>query len=137
MSLRISVLASFLALAVLAPACTDGSSEASQAEIDEYRRAIDGLCQTAATLRQEGPSAAIDVFVDQTHGYLHELIDKVEPLDRDAAAELLETKQRAEIGLRDPSFYGKKEVAKRFTDLHNAVAWAGSVVGLPKVGCGA
>jgi hypothetical protein len=137
MSLRTSILASFLALAFLAAACTDGSSEASQAEIDEYRNAVDGLCQTAATLRQEGPSAAIDRFVDQTHGYLHELIDRVEPLDRAAAAELLETKQRVEIALRDPSFYGKKEVAKRFTDLHNAMARAGAVVGLPRVGCGA
>lgn len=127
-----------LAVAVLAAAC-DGQepAEASDAEVAEFRAAVDGLCQTASSLGQNKVSQALHIFGDRTHGYLHDLADDLAKRDRAAAAKLQETKVAVEIALRDPSFYGRPEIARRFRDLHNTLLRAAKVMGLPQVGCGA
>ena len=127
-----------VALATVAASCGgDDAPQASDAEIQEFRSAVDGLCQSANTLGRGETSAARRTFGNQTHAYLHELIDRVEPLDRAAATELLEAKHAVEALLKDPAFYGDKEASKRLDDLHNAMIRVGAVVGLPEVGCGA
>jgi hypothetical protein len=127
-----------LVVALLATAC-DGQEPAgaSEAEVAEFRAAVDGLCQTASSLGQNKVSQALQIFGDRTHGYLHELAADLEERDRPLAARLLETKQAVEIALRDPSFYGRPEIARRFRDLHNILLRAAKVMGLPQVGCGA
>lgn len=127
-----------VAVATLAAACGgEDAPEASPAEVREFRAAVEGLCQTANTLRQGDVSAAVRTFGDRTHMYLHDLIDRVEPRDRAAATELLEAKHRMEVALKNPDFYGQEETAERFTDLHNSMVRAGGMLGLPEVGCGA
>jgi hypothetical protein len=127
-----------ITLALLAAAC-DGQEPAgaSDAEAAEFRAAVDGLCQTASSLGQNKVSEALKIFGDRSHAYLHELADDLAKRDRAAAAKLLETKQAVEIALRDPSFYGRPEIARRFRDLHNTLLRAAKVMGLPQVGCGA
>lgn len=127
-----------VAAATLATACGgEETPEASAADAREFRAAVEGLCQTANTLRQGDVSDAVRTFGDRTHVYLHDLIDRVEPRDRAAATALLEAKHRMEVALKNPDFYGEEETADRFTDLHNAMVRAGAVLGLPEVGCGA
>jgi hypothetical protein len=127
-----------LAVALLAAAC-DGqeAAGASDAEVAEFRAAVDGLCQTASSLGQNKVAQALQIFGDRTHGYLHDLADDLAKRDRAAAAKLLKTKVAVEIALRDPSFYGRPEIARRFRDLHNTLLRAAKVMGLPQVGCGA
>lgn len=126
-----------LALALLAAACEgEEPAGASEAQVAEFRAAVDGLCQTASSLGQNKVSEALQVFGDQTHGYLHELADDLAKRDRTVAAKLLETKQSVEQALRDPSFYGRPEIARRFRELHNTLLRAAKVMGLPQVGCG-
>jgi hypothetical protein len=126
-----------LAVALLAAAC-DGQEPAgaSDAEAAEFRAAVDGLCQTASSLGQNKVSEARQVFVDQTHTYLHDLIEELEERNRELAGRLHETKVAVEIALRDPSFYGRQEIARRFRELHNTLLRAADVMGLPQVGCG-
>jgi hypothetical protein len=125
-----------LVVAVAGAACEDGP-QASEAEVDEFRAAVDGLCQAASFLGQRQVPEAVRVFQNRTHQYLHQLIARVEPLDRAASSDLLEAKHAMEIALPDPTFYGEKEVGRRLEELHQALLRAGAVVGLPEVGCGA
>ena len=124
-------------VALLAAACGGEPERASAAEVKEFRSAIDGLCQTATSLRQENVPEAIDIFTDRTHAYLHELVDALQKENRALAARLLEAKQAMETALKDPSFYGRKEVARRFGELHNTLLRVAEVMGLPQVGCSA
>lgn len=127
-----------LAVALLAAACDDQEAAgASDAEVAEFRAAVDGLCQTASSMGQNDVSQALQIFGDRTHAYLHDLADDLLTRDRALAAKLQETKVAVEIALRDPSFYGRPEIARRFRDLHNTLLRAAKVMGLPQVGCGA
>lgn len=131
-------LASLLAILVTLSAC--GSEEPAGSAGDDpaaspLAAAFQGLCE-AETLAESGDAeAAADVFLSRSHGYIHELADRLSTLDRVAAAELLEAKQRLEAPFRDPASSDPSEVSALVADLQREVAEGAEVVGMPRPAC--
>jgi hypothetical protein len=127
-----------LAVALWAAACDDQEAAgASEAEVAEFRAAVDGLCQTEAFAQLEQYSSARQTFADQSHQYLHDVAARLQDQDPDITGTLLEAKQQVETGLKDPAFYGTEELVRRLVALQEALGRAGAVLGLPEAGCGA
>jgi hypothetical protein len=93
-----------LVVPLLLVACGGGSQDAiPSADGDATATSVDGgrlvaaLCDTQALAHE--PDAATRAFQTGAHGPLHELAASVTDVDRRAAAQLHEAKQRAEAAL--------------------------------------
>ena len=104
------IVSTLLAVALVAAACdSDGggngdpsaprSGALGPVTAEAAAGAVRGLCDLeAATDRVEAEAT----FLDRSHETLHVIAAATEVWDRDAAAELLEAKQRVEADLADP-----------------------------------
>ena len=95
------VLALALCLTLLAACGSEGTPEAtpSPASGDLGKtELVLGLCAVQGSLEAGDVEGAEVTFEDEVHEPLHELADEAESADREAAADLLEAKQRVEAG---------------------------------------
>jgi hypothetical protein len=107
-----------------------------QAEDLRLQIAFQGLCD-AATLAQAGEvQPAADMFQDRSHEYLHELADRLSMTDRAAAARLLESKERVEAAIADPSTASPPQVSALITALEAELASAAQTLGMSRPVCG-
>ena len=96
--------------------------------LPELVEARDGVCRALDDARSRGPAAAHRTFVNRAHRPLHDLAAMTSGRDRQAAARLLEAKQRVEADFENGD-------GSLITDLEGLGAAAGvalSVVGGPR-----
>jgi hypothetical protein len=95
-----AVAAAVVVLALVAAACSAGDPQ-SGIETRERRlqEASQGLCDAQVAAFEGRFRDAKAVFDTETHGYLHELAAMLQDVDPEAAADLLEAKQRVEVSL--------------------------------------
>lgn len=120
-------------LAVLV-ACSDASGQEGDREA-RLRRASQGLCDAQVHAFEANVRRAAEVFDAESHAFLHELAADLEDVDRAAAADLLEAKQRVERALQDPAGSHPQEVVTLITGLQRALADAAEAAGLPTPLC--
>jgi hypothetical protein len=123
------------AVMFLAVGCNDAPEGPTAPE--RFRVAMDAVCQAQSFAEQREYRASFDAFEGRAHAYLHQLGHQVERKDRAVAERLFEAKLQVEETFRNPSFYGPRVMAERFTDLQEAMRDAAAAVGLPEVACGA
>lgn len=87
-----------VAVAVAAVGCGDDGSSPMNASSPAL---IESLCAARDTATAGDADEARTIFVDQVHDELHQLAADTDDADRDAAARLLEAKQRVEADLTD------------------------------------
>lgn len=131
------VLRLLLASLVALGACTSAAPTRGQdgPDASPLQTAFQGLCD-AGRLAEEGDvQAAAEAFLDRSHAYLHELAVTLSDRDRDAAAGLLEAKQRVEAVFADPASADPAGVAALIGDLRVEVAEGAEIAGLPEPEC--
>jgi hypothetical protein len=130
------LVASVLALSACASAEPAQTTEPiGQAEALPLQIAFQGLCN-AATLAEAGDvQSANDMFQDQAHQYLHELADRLSKIDREAAARLLEGKERVEAAFASPTA-SPPQVSQLLGALEGEVGNAAEVLGMDRPVCG-
>jgi hypothetical protein len=102
---------------------------------DQLRSATRGLCD-ATDLASEGRvGMATDVFDAETHAYLHHLAADLQTTNPEAAADLLEAKQRVEAVLAEGGPPG--EARDLLAELQAALRDAAAAAGLRAAACGA
>ena len=107
-----------------------------EAESLPLQIAFQGLCD-ARTLAEAGDiQAASDTFQSRAHAELHSLADRLAASDRDAAARLLEAKQRVEAAFASPESAAPPVVAAQLSTLEAEVASAAHVLGQERPVCG-
>jgi hypothetical protein len=67
----------------------------------DAREAVLGLCASVGSL-DDDPVGAEEAFTDRSHDELHVIAAALQEVDREAAADLLEAKQRVEAGFAGP-----------------------------------
>ena len=120
--------------------CVGGGDESvepiNEAESLPIQIAFQGLCD-ARTLAEAGDvQSASDTFQGRAHAELHSLADRVAATDRDAAADLLEAKQRVEAALGSPATADPTAVAAGLLTLQDQVGNAAESLGLDRPVCG-
>lgn len=117
---------------VIASACASPQGPISSASPDPVHPGIlADLC--AAQNASEDPATSRAAFA-RAHGPLHDLARDVQSRDRQAAARLLEDKQRVESVLERTS--GQTELATSLADLIESTRHALEAVGSPAPPCG-
>jgi hypothetical protein len=122
-----------LGVALAATACTDQAAPASPPENRRLQAASQGLCDAQILTSEGRMSEAASVFQADTHDYLHQLARRLQEVDPETAARLLEAKQRVERALaerRDPP--GTQDLLVR---LQRALGDAAAAVDLPAPLC--
>jgi len=129
--LRMRITTMALVLALAAVACSDevGGREA------RLQRASQGLCDAQVHAFEANVRRAAAVFDAESHAFLHELAADLEDIDRAAAANLLEAKQRVERALVDPIRSDPQEVILLLAGLQRALGEAAEATGLPAPLC--
>ena len=108
----------------------------NEAESLPIQIAFQGLCD-ARTLAQAGDvEAASDTFESRAHAELHSLADRVAATDRDAAADLLEAKQRVEAAFGSSDTADPRAVAAGLLTVQDQVGNAAEALGLDRPVCG-
>ncbi len=108
----------------------------NQAEALPLQIAFQGLCD-ARTLAEAGDAqGAADTFLSRSHAELHTIADRLSASDRDAAARLLEAKQRVEVAIDNPATASPEIVAGQISALEAEVAVAAEHLGLNPPVCG-
>ncbi len=97
--------------------------------------AFQGLCEARAAAEAGDVLGASTIFQSRTHGELHSLGDRLSTTDREAAARLLEAKQRVEAAFADPAA-SPTAVAGLISSLEAEVASAAEALGQERPACG-
>jgi hypothetical protein len=84
--------------------------------------ALEGLCEARLLSARGLIRDAESEFVDRAHAYLHELARETAETDREAAARLLEAKQRVEQAFAEPP--EPEELARLVEELRHRTAEA-------------
>ena len=95
-----------LALAACAPGADQAIDALDEAEALSLEIAFQGLCQARSVAEAGDVQGASAVFQSRAHAELHTLADRLSGTDREAAARLLEAKQRVEAALAGPATTG-------------------------------
>jgi len=114
------------------------SPEASPPPVVEDGRAgglVLGLCAVERALEAGDVDGAEVTFEDEVHEPLHELADDTEGVDRGAAADVLEAKQRVEAVFAGPA--PATELARDVATLLHATRVALQALGLEAPACSA
>jgi hypothetical protein len=119
--------------AVLLLAACDEQGGADVAAPDRLQRASQGLCDAQVAAFGGRIREAAEIFDAETHDYLHQLAARLQGTDRDAAAALLEAKQRVEAAFG----VGSDRVAMQelLVGLQRALRDAADAAGLPPPLC--
>jgi hypothetical protein len=129
-----------LAAALVALMSCGGGAEETVEPIDQAQSlpiqiAFQGLCD-ARTLAEAGDvQSAADTFQGRSHAELHSLAERLSATDRDAAARLLEAKQRVEAAFANPGASPAALVAP-LSALEAEVTNAATALGLDRPVCG-
>ena len=128
----------FAVLLVALAACASGAEEPldalEEAEALPLQIAFQGLCQSRAAAEAGDVPGASGVFQSRAHAELHTLADRLSATDRDAAARLLEAKQRLEAAFADPAA-SPPAVAGLISALEAEVASSAATLGLQRPVC--
>jgi hypothetical protein len=130
--LRMRVTTAVLLAALVA--CSDASGQEGDREA-RLRRASQGLCDAQVHAFEANVRRAAEVFDAESHAFLHELAADLEDVDRAAAADLLEAKQRVERALQDSARSDPQEVVTLIAGLQRTLADAAEAAGLPTPLC--
>ena len=125
----------FVALAACAPGAEDSIEALEQAESLPLQIAFEGLCQARAVAEAGDVEGASAVFQSRAHAELHSLADRLSATDREAAARLLEAKQRVEAAFASPTTSGPA-AAGLIAALEAEVQHAAEVLGQVQPVCG-
>jgi hypothetical protein len=130
-----------LSTLTLLPACASEEAPAEtqsvstrETDIQRMQSAAQGMCDTSALALTGDFQGAIDTYFRSTHGYVHELAEKLSGADPVAAGELLQADQQFEAVLAekrpDPEALEQASIAL-------ATSFARGVVttGLPRPDC--
>jgi hypothetical protein len=125
--------ACIVALLLAGVACSEGGAAPGPDRERRLQAASQGLCDALFLASQGRVQDARSVFYAETHAYLHELAAELQESDRQAAAGLLEAKQRVEASLDS----GTDPVAAHelMTRLQRALGDAALAAGLPAPLC--
>ncbi len=118
-------------LTLLGTACVEERSDGATGEDARLQAASQGLCDAQVLVSEGDVVRAAEVFDRETHDYLHELAGMLQEVDRQAAAELLEVKQRLESTLATPERADPGAVAALIPELQRALADGSEAAGLP------
>jgi hypothetical protein len=110
---------------VCAMALTACGSERTGGPGGDLGTALDGLCEARLLSARGLIRDAESQFVDRAHAYLHQLARETAENDREAAARLLEAKQRVEQALAEPP--EPEELAGLLEELRRRTAEAAGV----------
>lgn len=130
----------FIPLLLALVACAAGAEQSidalEEAESLPIQIAFQGLCESRAVAEAGDVQGASDVFQARAHAELHALADRLSSTDREAAARLLEAKQRVEAAFADPATASPPAVAGVISALELEVQNAAESLGLPRPACG-
>lgn len=99
--------------------------------------AFQGLCDSRALAEAGDVSGASANFQSRAHAELHAIADRLASADREAAASLLEAKQRVEAAFAAPEASSPEAVAGLISALEREVGDAAEVLGMERPACGA
>ncbi|MGH2764498.1 MAG: hypothetical protein ACRDKA_01080 [Actinomycetota bacterium] len=125
----------FAVLILMGASCSGDQAGAGGGEEARLQLASQGLCDAQVLASEADVRRAADVFDRETHAYLHELAAELQEIDRAAAADLLEAKQRLESALADPAGADPQGVVVLITDLQRALGDAAEAAALPAPLC--
>jgi hypothetical protein len=129
----------FAILLLALAACASGAEEPlvalEEAEALPLQIAFQGLCQSRAAAEAGDVLGASGVFQSRAHAELHTLADRLSATDRDAAARLLEAKQRLEAAFEDPAAASPPVVAGLISAVEAEVANGAEALGLQRPTC--
>ena len=127
-------------LLLLLVGCATGAEEPiavlEEAEALPVQIAFQGLCEARTAAEAGDVPGASTIFQSRTHSELHSLADRLSTTDRDAAARLLEAKQRVEDAFADPTTASPTAVAGLISSLKGEVASAAEPLGQERPVCG-
>jgi hypothetical protein len=121
-----------VAVFVVLSAC-DEQGGADAGVPDRLQRASQGLCDAQVAAFGGRIREAAEVFDVETHDFLHQLAARLQDTDRDAAAALLEAKQRVEAAFDAGS--DRVAMQELLIDLQRALQDAADAAGLPAPLC--
>jgi hypothetical protein len=130
------VMATLAAVALMVSGCGGDETAASGSRQDErLQAASQGLCDAQALVAEGDVVQAARVFERETHAYLHELAARLGEVDRGAAADLLQAKQRLEHALATPEQADPVAVAELIPLLQRALIDGAEAADLPRPLC--
>lgn len=124
-----------LALAACAPGAEETIDALEEAESLPLQIAYQGLCESRAAAEAGDVLGASAAFQSRAHAELHSLADRVSATDREAAARLLEAKQRLEAAFADPEAASPPAVAGLISALELEVGNSAETLGLQRPTC--
>ena len=129
----------FAILLLALAACASGAEEPlgalEEAEALPLQIAFQGLCQSRAAAEAGDVLGASGVFQSRAHAELHSLADRLAGADREAAARLLEAKQRLEAAFANAAAASAPAVAGLISTLELEVQRAAEVLGQDPPAC--
>lgn len=129
-------IALLLALVACAPGAEGSIDALQEAESLPVQLVFQGLCDSRAIAEAGDVQGASDVFQGRAHAELHSLADRLSSTDREAAARLLEAKQRLEAAFASPAAVSPAAVAGLISALEAEVADAAEALGQDRPVCG-
>jgi hypothetical protein len=125
-----------LALVACAPDVEGPSAALDQAEALPLKLAYQGLCDARAIAESGDMWGASDIFQSRSHAYLHEVAAKVQAVDREVAARLLQAKQAVEAQLATPDTANPQLVVASLSTLETALGDSAESLELTRPVCG-
>lgn len=124
------------ALYACGPEVEGPTAALDEAEALPLQLAYQGLCD-ARTIAEAGDMwGASDIFNSRSHAYLHEVAAKIQAVDREVAARLLEAKQAVEAQLATPDSANPQLVVSSLSTLEAALGDSAEGLGLTRPVCG-
>ena len=129
------LIAALLTLAACASGAGSSIDALEEAESLPLQIAFQGLCESRAVAEAGDVQGASDVFQSRAHAELHSLADRLAATDREAAARLLEAKQRLEAAFANVAAASPPAVAGLISTLELEVQHAAEVLGQDPPAC--
>ena len=134
------MIAALIVLCLALAACASGAEESvdalEEAESLPVQIVFEGLCESRAIAEAGDVQGASDVFQTRAHAELHTLADRLSATDREAAAGLLEAKQRLEAAFASPETASPPAVVSLISALETEVGNAAETLGQERPVCG-